>query len=55
MEEAFRNGEIPLTGTAITQIMPPMLKFKPKNEYALKKQVVLKKFDRFFERFHGLI
>ncbi len=55
MEEAFRNGEIPLTGTAITQILPPTPKFSPKNEYALKKQVVLEKLDRFFERFHGLI
>lgn len=55
IEEAFRNGEIPLTGTAITKVLPPTPKFSPINEYALKKQAVLDKLDRFFERFYGLI
>lgn len=55
VKDAFRYGAIPLTGIAITKILPPTSKFSPNNEYASKKQVVLNKLDRFFERFYGLI
>ena len=55
VKDAFRYGAIPLTGIAITKILPPTSKFSPNNEYALKKQIVLNKLDWYFERFYGLI
>ncbi len=49
---AFRDGEITVTGTAITKILPPVSRF---NGYAEKKQKVLDKLSVFFERYFGLI
>ena len=55
VENAFRDGAIPKTGTAITKILPPTAIFGQNNNYAIKKQAVLNKLERFFERFYGLI
>ena len=55
VQNAFRDGEIPLTGTAITKILPPTSKFSRNNEYGLKKQKVLEELERYFERFYNLI
>ncbi len=55
IENAFRYGAIPDTGTAITKILPPTSRFSQNNNHAIKKQVVLNKLEGFFERFYGLI
>ena len=55
VKNAFRDGVIPKTGTAITKILPPTAIFGQNNNYAIKKQAVLNKLERFFERFYGLI
>ena len=55
VENAFRDGAIPETGTAITKILPPTSKFSQNNSYAVKKQSALSKLERFFDRFFGLI
>lgn len=55
IENAFRDGAIPLTGTAITTILPPVSRFNKNNSHAVKKQTVLDKLGAFFERFFGLI
>ncbi len=55
MENAFRAGAIQVAGTAITKILPPTSRFRPNNDHAIKKQAVLNKLERFFERFYGLI
>lgn len=51
---AFRDGAIPATGTAITKILPPVSRFSKNNNHAAKKQSVLDKLRAFFERFFGL-
>ncbi|HMM39005.1 MAG TPA: type I restriction endonuclease subunit R [Desulfovibrio sp.] len=54
VENAFRDGGIPITGTAITRILPPMSRFNKTNDHATKKRTVLDKLAAFFERFFGL-
>lgn len=54
VDNAFRDGAIPVTGTAITKILPPVSRFNKNNSHAMKKQVVLDKLGVFFERFFGL-
>jgi len=54
VENAFRDGVIPVTGTAITSILPPVSKFSKKNDHAAKKRSVLEKLEALFERFFSL-
>ncbi|KAF0113382.1 MAG: type I restriction enzyme R subunit [Rhodospirillaceae bacterium] len=51
---AFRDGAIPATGTAITKILPPVSRFNKNNGHATKKEAVLNKLIAFFERYFGL-
>ena len=51
---AFRDGSISASGTAITKILPPVSRFSKNNGHAAKKQTVLDKFAAFFERYFGL-
>ncbi len=55
IENAFRDGVIPETGTAITKVLPPVSRFSKTNNHAEKKRTVLDKLKAFFERFFGLI
>lgn len=52
--DAFRDGAIPTSGTAITKVLPPVSRFSPDSNHAAKKQVVLDKLAGFFERYFGL-
>lgn len=54
VHNAFRDGAIPSTGTAVTKILPPVSRFSAGNAHALKKQAVLDKLTAFFDRFFGL-
>lgn len=45
---AFREGAIPTTGTAITKVLPPVSRFSSNNPHAEKKQRVLDKLTAFF-------
>ena len=54
VENAFRDGAIQTTGTAITKILPPVSRFSKNNGHAEKKQTVLGKLSAFFERYFGL-
>jgi hypothetical protein len=38
VDNAFRDGAIPTTGTAITKILPPVSRFSKNNNHAAKKQ-----------------
>src|SRR3546814_8688883 len=38
IDNAFRDGSIPSTGTAITRILPPVSRFSKGNGHATKKQ-----------------
>jgi type I restriction enzyme R subunit len=51
---AFRDGAIPMTGTAIMKILPPVSRFSKNNGHATKKQTVLDQLAAFFERYFGL-
>lgn len=54
VDNAFRDGAIPITGTAITKILPPVSRFDKSNGHAAKKKMVLDKLVAFFERYFGL-
>ena len=54
IDNAFRDGGIPVTGTAITRILPPVSRFAASNGHAAKKQTVIAKLAAYFERFFGL-
>jgi type I restriction enzyme R subunit len=51
---AFRDGGVGATGTAITRILPPVSRFAGGNGHAVKKQAVLDKLSAFFDRFYAL-
>jgi len=53
IENAFRDGEIKTTGTDIDTIMPPTSRFGG-GKRAEKKQNIVEKLKRFFERFFGI-
>lgn len=55
VENAFRDGSIPESGTAIIKILPPLSRFSKQNSHGEKKQTVLEKLGEFFERFFGLL
>jgi type I restriction enzyme R subunit len=54
IKNAFRNGEIPTTGTAITKILPPVSRFNPNGQRTQKRESVLEKLLKFFERFFDI-
>jgi len=54
VDNAFRDGSISTTGTAITKVLPPVSRFSRDNIHAAKKQIVLDKLIAFFERYFGL-
>jgi type I restriction enzyme R subunit len=54
VKNAFRDGFISETGTAITKLLPPLNPFAPDNQYATKKQTVIEKLKSFFDRFLGI-
>jgi type I restriction enzyme R subunit len=54
IENAFRDGAIPMGGTAITRILPPARRFSQDNDHATKKQRVLDKLAKFFDRYFGM-
>ncbi len=51
---AFRDGSISASGTAITKILPLVSRFSKNNGHAAKKQTVLDKLATVFERYFGL-
>lgn len=53
IENAFRDGMLKTTGTAIDKIMPPVSRFG--GERALKKQGIIEKLLNFFEKYFGLV
>ena len=54
LENAFRDGEIKTTGTDIDKLMPPVSRFGGGGARAKKKQTVIDKLKRFFEKFFGI-
>ena len=54
IKNAFRNGNVATTGTAITKILPPVSRFSPTGERTKKRENVLDKLKRFFEKFFDI-
>lgn len=54
VERAFRDGSIPVSGTAVTKILPPASRFSASGGHGEKKQRVLCRLGEFFDRFFGL-
>lgn len=54
VKNAFRNGSIATTGTALSKILPPVSRFSPGGERSKKRESVLDKLTRFFERFFDI-
>lgn len=54
VKNAFRDGIITTTGTAISNILPPVSLFSPTGERTKKRESVLQKLTAFFERFFGI-
>jgi len=54
IENAFRDGSISTTGTAITKVLPPVSRFSKTGERTKKRETIIEKFTRFFERFFDI-
>ncbi len=54
IDNAFRDGIMKTTGTALDSIMPPVSRFGGGNR-ALRKQGIIEKLLKFFEKYFGLI
>lgn len=54
INNAFRDGIMKTTGTAVDRLMPPVSRFGSENR-ALKKQGIIEKLLSFFEKYFGLI
>ncbi|MFN8186719.1 MAG: type I restriction endonuclease subunit R [Gaiellales bacterium] len=54
VERAFRDGAIPVTGAAVTGILPPTSRFAADGTYGVKKQTVLDRLAAFLDRYFAL-
>lgn len=54
VRNAFRDGNVAITGTAITNVLPPVSRFSPTGERTKKRESVLSKLSSFFERFFDI-
>lgn len=54
VKNAFRDGGVVVTGTAISKVLPPVSRFSPTGERTLKRESVLGKLTSFFERFFDI-
>ncbi len=51
INNAFRDGYVQSTGTAITKVLPPVSRFTPTGDRSKKRESVLEKFGAFFTKF----
>ncbi|MBP9779545.1 type I restriction endonuclease subunit R [Candidatus Gracilibacteria bacterium] len=54
IENSFRNGSVAINGTAIAKILPTISIFSPNGEYTQKRESVVDKLMKFFERFFDI-
>jgi type I restriction enzyme R subunit len=54
IKNAFRDANIPTTGTALTKVLPPVSRFSQTGELTKKRETILEKFTKFFERFFDI-
>jgi len=51
---AFRDGYVQSTGTALTRVLPPVSRFTPTGDRTIKRETVLEKLVAFFTRFRDI-
>ncbi|MDP9806314.1 type I site-specific restriction-modification system R (restriction) subunit [Trueperella bonasi] len=55
-ENIFRdNGDVPVEGTAVSDVMPPVSRFRPESGRAEKRARVIERLQGFIDRFRGLL
>jgi len=54
VRNAFRNGSVATTGTGLAKVLPPVSRFSPGGERSKKRESVLDKLTRFFEKFFDI-
>ncbi|ACQ78765.1 type I site-specific deoxyribonuclease, HsdR family [Beutenbergia cavernae DSM 12333] len=54
IDTAFRDGQVRVTGTAVTALLPPVSRFAKGSNHGAKKQTVIERLTAFFERFFDL-
>ncbi len=54
IDNAFRDGYVQETGTAITRVLPPVSRFNPSGDRTMKREIVLTKIKEFFQRFFDI-
>jgi len=54
VENSFRDGGVDATGTALTRVLPPVSRFSAGGERTKKRESVLDKLTRFFEKFFNI-
>ncbi len=54
MRNAFRDGNVATTGTDIAKVLPPVSRFSKTGERTKKRESVIEKLTRFFERFFDI-
>ncbi|HOX15303.1 MAG TPA: hypothetical protein P5323_04625, partial [Candidatus Moranbacteria bacterium] len=54
VKNAFCDGSVSTTGTAIASVLPPVSRFSPSGERTKKRESVLNKLTSFFERFFDI-
>ena len=54
INNVFRDGFVPTTGTAVNKILPPVSLFTKTNDRGIKRNTVLDKIKDFFERFKDI-
>ncbi len=54
VQNAFRDGFVQTTGTAVAAILPPVSRFTPSGDRTAKRETVLDKLKAFFERFWSI-
>lgn len=51
INNAFRDGHVSATGTALTKVLPPVSRFTPTGDRTLKRETVLEKLISYFRKF----
>ena len=51
INNAFRDGYVQATGTALTKVLPPVSRFTPSGERTKKRDTVIEKLNAFFHKF----
>jgi len=54
IDNAFRDGSIQSSGTAISKIIPPVSRFSADNSRSMKRETVLDKLTNFFNKFFDI-